>query len=111
MRVSRAIDRLRAQLALRGVSSTAAVLAGLMAERSIQAAPAHLLPRLVALKCTASSGSTGIAAALPSAKLGAILVALLAAGLCVVALLRWPSLAERHAAQDTATGAVTIQVF
>jgi RNA polymerase sigma factor (sigma-70 family) len=106
MRVSRAIDRLRAQLALRGVSCTVAVLAGFMAERSIEAAPAHLLPRLVALKCAASTGSTGMAAVLPSAKLGATLVALLAAGLCVVALLRSPHLAGRQPTQDTATGAM-----
>ena len=71
MRVSRAIDRLRAQLALRGVTCTVAVLAGFMAERSIEAAPGHLLPRLVALKFAASTGSTGIASLLPSAKLGA----------------------------------------
>jgi RNA polymerase sigma factor (sigma-70 family) len=106
MRISRAIDRLRAQLALRGVTCTVALLAGFMAERSIEAAPAHLLPRLVAQKCAASTGSTGIAAVLPSAKLGATLVALLAAGLCVVALLHSANLAGRQPVQDPATGAV-----
>jgi RNA polymerase sigma factor (sigma-70 family) len=106
MRVSRAIDRLRAQLAIRGVTCTVAVLAGFMAERSIEAAPAYLLPRLVALKYVASTGSTGIAAVLPSAKLGATLVALLAAGLCMVALLRSPNLAGRQPAPDTTTGAL-----
>jgi RNA polymerase sigma factor (sigma-70 family) len=106
MRISRAIDRLREQLALRGVTCTVALLTGFMAERSIEAAPAHLLPRLVALKCATSTGSTGIAAVLPSAKLGAILVTLLAAGLYLVALLRSPNLAGRQSVQDTAPGAL-----
>jgi len=106
MRVSRAIDRLREQLALRGVACTVAVLACFMAERSIEAAPAHLLTRLAALKCAASPGSTGITAVLPSAKLGATLAALLAAGFCVFVLHRAPNLAGRQPVQDTATGAV-----
>ena len=104
MRVSRAIDRLRAQLALRGVTCTVAVLAGFMAERSIEAAPGHLLPRLVALKFAASTGSTGIASWLPSAKLGATLVTLLVVGICLVALLPSPNPAARHPTQDAATG-------
>jgi protocatechuate 3,4-dioxygenase beta subunit len=104
MRVSRAIERLREQLALRGMACPVAVLVGFMAERSIEAAPAHLLPRLVALKFAASSGSTGFAAMLPSAKLGATLVVLLAASLCMVAVLRSPDLGGRHPAQDTAAG-------
>lgn len=103
MRISRAIDRLRVQLALRGVTCTVAVLAGFMAERSIEAAPGHLLPRLVALKFAASAGSTGFMAALPSAKLAVTLATILVAGIGLVALLHSPNAASQHPSQEAAT--------
>ena len=108
MRVSRAVDRLRERLALRGVSCTAAGLAGLMAERSVEAAPAHLLPRLVALKFAASAGSTGTAMLLSNAKLAVALAALLGVGLWLIALLRSPQAADRRRAPDTTAEAAAV---
>ncbi|MCX6928876.1 MAG: sigma-70 family RNA polymerase sigma factor [Verrucomicrobia bacterium] len=108
MRVSRAVDRLRERLALRGVSCTAAGLAGLMAERSVEAAPAHLLPRLLALKLSTSAGSTGTALLLSNAKLAVALAALLGVGLWLVAQLRSPHAADRGPAPDTTAEATAV---
>jgi RNA polymerase sigma factor (sigma-70 family) len=105
MRVSRAVDRLRGLLALRGVTCTAVALAGLMSERSIEAAPTHLLPRLVALKSTASTSGTGTAMLVSNAKLAVGLAALLGVGLGLVAVLRSPKAAEGHPASDSSTEA------
>jgi RNA polymerase sigma factor (sigma-70 family) len=102
MRVSRAVDRLRERLALRGVSCSAAGLAGMMAERSVEAAPSHLLPRLVARKFAASAGGTGTAWLLSNAKLAAVLAALLGVGLWLVTLLRQPHDADHRPALKTA---------
>ena len=59
MRVSRAVDRLRSQLGLRGAGCTVAALAYLMAEHSIEAAPNHVVARVLALKFTASGAGSG----------------------------------------------------
>lgn len=59
MRVSRAVDRLRSQLGLRGVGCTVAALAYLMAEHSIEAAPSHVVARVLALKFTAPGAGSG----------------------------------------------------
>jgi len=61
MRVSRAIDRLRTQLAGRGVTCTAVALGMVLAERSIEAAPSHLVASLRSIKLPASAGAAGIA--------------------------------------------------
>ena len=49
MRVSRALERLRTQLVPRGVACSVAVLGTLVAERSVEAAPAGLIPRLISI--------------------------------------------------------------
>src|SRR5206468_476358 len=64
MRVSRAIDRLRTQLASRGVTCTVVILASLVTERSIEAAPSHLVASLSSVKFVASAGVTGAGAVL-----------------------------------------------
>ena len=101
MRVSRAVDRLRTLLALRGVTCTAVALAGFMAERSIEAAPAHLLPRLVALKFAASTSGTGTGILVSNAKLAVGLAALLGIGLSLIAVVRSPKAADHRPALDT----------
>lgn len=108
MRVSRAIDRLRTRLAVRGVTCTGAVLASFLAERSVEAVPSHLLPRLVALKFAASTASTGITTLLPTTKVGVTLATLLVSVVCLVALLPSRNSPERHSAQDAATGVAAV---
>ena len=60
MRVSRALDKLRAKLAKRGVTSTASALATALAGRAIAAAPDALAAKLTiaALSATATTTST-----------------------------------------------------
>jgi RNA polymerase sigma factor (sigma-70 family) len=108
MRVSRAIDRLRTRLAVRGVTCTAALLAGFLAERTVEAVPSHLLPRLVALKFAASTASSGITTLLPTTKLGVTLATLLVSVVCLVALLPSRNSAGRHPAQEAATGVAAV---
>jgi RNA polymerase sigma factor (sigma-70 family) len=55
MRVSRAIGKLRAQLGI-GTICSVAVLATLLAERSVEAAPSQLVSRLAALKLPVPAG-------------------------------------------------------
>src|SRR5687767_15876614 len=49
MRVSRALERLRTLLGARGVSCGALALAAMLAEHSVEAAPAHVAAGLAAL--------------------------------------------------------------
>ncbi len=58
MRLSRAIDRLRTQLKLRGVTCAAGALSGLLAERSVEAAPSQLVASLSAAKFAAGAATT-----------------------------------------------------
>src|SRR5439155_16553226 len=98
MRVSRAIDRLRTQLAGRGVTCTAVALGMVLAERSIEAAPSHLVASLSSAKFIASSGVIGVGAALSlfarllilmsKAKLTTALVVLAAVGIGVIGIRR-----------------------
>ena len=62
MRVSRAVGRLREQLALRGVTCTAVILATFLTQRAVEAAPDHLLASLIAMKLAvpAAAGAGGI---------------------------------------------------
>ncbi len=53
MRVSRAVDRLRTQMDVSAAACTAATLAMLLAERSVEAAPPQLAARLSAIKLSA----------------------------------------------------------
>lgn len=61
MRVSRAVDRLRTRLADRGVACTAVALGAILAERSVEAAPAPLVAHLSAMRLPVSAGSGGLA--------------------------------------------------
>lgn len=65
MRVSRALDRLRNQLVQRGVTCTAVVLATLLMQRAVEAAPAGLLATLAVLKLAVpvGIGTAGISSA------------------------------------------------
>ncbi|MDB6067046.1 MAG: polymerase sigma factor, sigma-70 family [Pedosphaera sp.] len=56
MRVSRAMDRLRTQLGVRSAACTVAVLGSILAERSVEAAPAQLISRLAGMKLPVVSG-------------------------------------------------------
>jgi RNA polymerase sigma factor (sigma-70 family) len=58
MRLSRAIDRLRTQLKLRGVTCAAGTLSGLLAERSLEAAPGQLVASLSSIKFAAGAATT-----------------------------------------------------
>lgn len=95
MRVSRAIDRLRNQLSLRGVTCTVLVLATVLPQRAVEAAPAHLFASLSAIKFSvpATAGVGGLTnmilhLAKSKAALGA--AAALALTIVVVILLRSP---------------------
>jgi RNA polymerase sigma factor (sigma-70 family) len=55
MRVERALDKLRAALAKRGVTSTVSALAGALAERAVGAAPAELAGRVSQAACDAAA--------------------------------------------------------
>ena len=59
MRVSRAVDRLRSQLGLRGVGCTVAALGYLMAGHSVEAAPSHVVVHVLALKFSATGAGSG----------------------------------------------------
>ena len=63
-RVDRALERLREQLARRGVTSTAAVLAGLLTANGAQAAPANLTATISrgAVAAGAATGVSGLSA-------------------------------------------------
>lgn len=59
MRVDRALDRLRMALAKRGVTSTAAALAGVLAEQAVSAAPAGLAAQVSHAAFTAGAVGSG----------------------------------------------------
>jgi len=61
MRVVRAVERLRKRLGVEGMACTAAVLGTVLAERSVEAAPAALVARLatIHLPTLAASGAKG----------------------------------------------------
>lgn len=62
MRVSRAIDRLRHRLSLRGIICTSLALTAVLTQRAVEAAPAHLLSRLSAIQLSgpAAAGVGGL---------------------------------------------------
>lgn len=64
MRVSRALDRLRARLAARGLACGAVALEGLLADRSVEAAPAAVVAMLAGLPVPAPTGLAGLSHAL-----------------------------------------------
>src|SRR5581483_11129302 len=56
MRVSRAVDRLRAQLRVGGLACTVTVLGAMLTERSVEAAPSQLISRLAAMRLAEVAG-------------------------------------------------------
>lgn len=61
MRVSRALDRLRIQMGVGSITCTAAVLATLLTERSVEAVPVRLLSHLATIKLPATPAGAGLA--------------------------------------------------
>jgi RNA polymerase sigma factor (sigma-70 family) len=88
MRVERALDKLRAKLAKRGVTSTASALAVAMAGPAVTAAPATLAATIttVALAAAATSSAFGLLSLMASTKLKITVAAavLAAAGTALV---------------------------
>jgi RNA polymerase sigma factor (sigma-70 family) len=64
MRVERALDKLRAQLARKGVTSTAAALAALLAGNAVSATPAGFVATLTSASFASAAAGTGITLAL-----------------------------------------------
>jgi RNA polymerase sigma factor (sigma-70 family) len=64
MRVSRAINRLRDQFALRGVACTVVILAMILPQRAVEAAPNSLLASLMAIRVVAPAAAGGIPSAI-----------------------------------------------
>ena len=61
MRVSRALERLCDKLSARGITATAVVLGGMLAEQAVESAPAQLVKTLAAFKfSTAQAGASGL---------------------------------------------------
>ena len=59
MRVGRAVERLRKQLGTGGIACTVAILGTVLAERSVEAAPAALVSRLAAMRLPAAAAAKG----------------------------------------------------
>ncbi len=86
MRVGRAVDKLRTQLGASAAATTAAVLAGVLTERSAEAAPVQLASRLAAMKLPAA-GVAGTGALLYSlSRISGVKLAAGFAGLALVAI-------------------------
>ncbi|MBC8096794.1 MAG: sigma-70 family RNA polymerase sigma factor, partial [Akkermansiaceae bacterium] len=98
MRVSRAVDRLRNQLTQKGVTCTAVVLAVLLTQRAVEAAPVQLLARLVGLKLAVpvAVGVGGISSTIVQLIQSKVALGTIAAAIVVVALL---VLAHYHGAR------------
>lgn len=84
MRVSRALDRLRMQMGTVTAACTVALLTTLLAEHSVEAAPAQLLARLSAIKLPAAAGIGGMAGMLW--QMSKIKLAISVAGLAALTL-------------------------
>lgn len=97
MRVSRALQRLREQLELRGVACTTSVLTGLILAHSVEAAPVQLLSSLNALHLSVPSNLTQNGFWLDQTKLRWGLAGLCGIGLGLVFFF------HQTAAQDTRT--------
>jgi RNA polymerase sigma factor (sigma-70 family) len=86
MRVGRAVDKLRTQLGASVAATTAVVLAGVLAERSAEAAPVQLVSRLVAMKLPAASVAGKGAALHTLSRISKAKVVVGAAGVALVAI-------------------------
>ena len=110
MRVSRAVDRLRTQLGVSTAICTAAVLGTLLAEHSMDAAPAQMIALLSRMKLPAAAGFAG------AGKLtGALLrswQAKLASGVIVLALMTVGAirLVKALSSSPVSIGAVSPQI-
>jgi RNA polymerase sigma factor (sigma-70 family) len=58
MRVSRAVDRLRTRLGVRGVACTTAVLGALITENSMEAAPKEMISKVATIRLPVGMGAT-----------------------------------------------------
>lgn len=86
MRVGRAVDKLRTQLGAGAAATSAVILAGVLAERSVEAAPVQLVSRLAAMKLPAAS-AVGKGALLYSlSQISRVKLAAGVAGLALVAI-------------------------
>jgi len=94
MRVSRALDRLRAVFGQKGVTCGAALLAALLTERAVEAAPAGLVLALAAMQLPAAVG-TGLGIGGWLARVSRVKLAAGLAGLVAGGALVWMSLANR----------------
>jgi hypothetical protein len=94
MRVNRALDRLRGELASRGLVCPAVMLGGLLASRSLEAAPAPLLERLAAVRYSVPQQGFGLGGCIDlilntsKDKLAAGAVVLITVGVSIGVLLR-----------------------
>lgn len=93
MRVERAVDKLRAVLAKRGVTSTAAALAASLAQHTVGAAPADLAAQVTRAALTAGAAGGGFLVGVQSffaarapILVGAAAVAVVAVGIWLAAL-------------------------
>ncbi|HKQ40595.1 MAG TPA: sigma-70 family RNA polymerase sigma factor [Verrucomicrobiae bacterium] len=96
MRVSRALDRLRNLLSARGVACGALALGAMLAEHSVEAAPAPIAATLATLKIPAATGG-GITAGMLTGGIAALLL------VGTVVWLLWIS-APNNAVQQTPVG-------
>jgi RNA polymerase sigma factor (sigma-70 family) len=90
MRVSRALNRLRTQLVLRGITCGVAALGLLIAERSIVAAPANLAAKLVSASHAAISAHTSSLLPIGTLKLAGAATIILAVAIFFVTQTRKP---------------------
>jgi RNA polymerase sigma factor (sigma-70 family) len=91
MRVGRAVDRLRTQLGASAAATTAVVLAGVLAERSAEAAPVQLVSRLAAMKLPAASvaGKGAVLHSLSRISKAKVAVGVVGAALVVISILHF----------------------
>ena len=103
MRVSRALDRLRLQLSARGIACGAAALGTMLADRSVEAAPAQLAATLAALSFPAPAsiglggGLLGTLSEVSKVKLASGLAAIVLVG---AGILIWQHARPPEAAND-----------
>ena len=109
MRVSRALDRLRGQLAESGVTCSAIALAPLLLEQSVEAAPSGLILRLAAIRLPVVAGAgaaVGIGSMLVNVSKAKVVAAISAAVLLSTVALFLFNSSREHSRGQSATPAV-----
>ncbi len=91
-RVERALEKLRAYFSKRGVTTTAAALAGVISANSVQAAPAGLAERITSGALAAPAGMGVLAALFMFFSLMTMKMRILLVGALVAAIAAWMSL-------------------